>query len=73
MVEETFIWTEIWTNQEALITFLKGQVACHGSSEYLPTLNENAPLIIAPQQYFFLLTIEVKHFSRATHKIFPQS
>ena len=32
MVEETFIWTEIWKNQEALLTFLRGQDARHGSS-----------------------------------------
>ena len=35
-------------NQKALITFLKGQDARHGSSECLPALNKNAPLIIAP-------------------------
>ena len=31
MVEETFIWTEIWKKHEALITFLKGQDVHHGS------------------------------------------
>ena len=31
-VEETFIWTEIWKNQEDMITFLKGQDLCHDSS-----------------------------------------
>ena len=41
MVEEKLIWKEIWKNQEALITFLRGQDACHVSSEYLPTLKEN--------------------------------
>ena len=39
MVKETFIWTEIWKNQEALITFTKGQDAHHGSLEYPPPIN----------------------------------
>ena len=39
MVEEKFIWKEIWKNQEALITFLRGQDARKGSSEYPLTLN----------------------------------
>ena len=39
MVEEKLILKEIWKNQEALITFLRGQDARHGYSEYLPTLN----------------------------------
>ena len=47
MVEETFIWTEIWKNQEALLTFLKGQDARHGSSDCRPAVNKIAPLIIA--------------------------
>ena len=34
MVEETFIWK----NQEALLTFLRGQDAQHGSSECRPAL-----------------------------------
>ena len=38
-VEETFIWTEIWKNQEALLTFLRGQDARYGSSECRPALN----------------------------------
>ena len=33
MVEETFIWTEKWKNQEALLTFLRGQDAGNGSSD----------------------------------------
>ena len=37
-VQETFIWTEIWKNQEALLTFLRGQDARHGSSECRPVL-----------------------------------
>ena len=48
MVEETFIWTEIWKTQEALIPFPKGQDARYGSSECPPALNYFAPLIIAP-------------------------
>ena len=48
MVEETFIWTEIRKNQQALIPFLKGQDARHGYSECPPALNLIAPLIIAP-------------------------
>ena len=47
MVEETFIWTEIWKNQEAPLTFLRGQDARRGSSEFWLTLNQIAPLIIA--------------------------
>ena len=47
MVEEKLIWKEIWKNQEALITFLRGQDARHGSSEYPLTLNYIAPLIVA--------------------------
>ena len=47
MDEETFIWTEIWKNQETLLTFLKGQDARHGSSECRPALNKIVPLIIA--------------------------
>ena len=47
MVEEKLIWKEIWKNQEALITFLRGQDARQGSSEYPPTLNLIVPLIIA--------------------------
>ena len=39
MVEETFIWTEIWKNQEALLTFIRGQDERHGSSECRPALN----------------------------------
>jgi hypothetical protein len=39
MVKEKFIWKKMWKNQEALITFLRGQDARHGSSEYPPTLN----------------------------------
>ena len=39
MVEEMFIWKEIWKNQEALLTFLRGQHARYGSSESRPTLN----------------------------------
>jgi len=39
MVEEKFIWKEIWKNQGALIPFLRGQDARHGSSEYPPILN----------------------------------
>ena len=48
MVEERFIWTEIWTNQEDVFTFLKGQDVSHGSSECPPTLNKNASEIVAP-------------------------
>ena len=33
--------------KKALIIFLRGQDACHGSSEYPVTLNWIAPLIIA--------------------------
>ena len=33
MVEETFICTEIWKDREALITFLKGQDACHAGDD----------------------------------------
>ena len=40
MVEETFIWTEVWKNQEALIPFLKGQDARYGSSECPPARKE---------------------------------
>ena len=47
MVEETFISTEIWKNQEALLTFLRKQDARQGSSECRPELNQIAPLIIA--------------------------
>ena len=47
IVEETFIWTEIWKNQEAPFTFLRGQDAHHGSSECRPALNKIVPLIIA--------------------------
>ena len=47
MVEERFIFTEIWKNQEALLMFLKGQDARHGSSECRRALNSIAPLIIA--------------------------
>ena len=39
IVDEKFIWTEIWKNQEALIHFLKGQDARHGSSECPPAQN----------------------------------
>ena len=39
MVEETFIWSEIWKNQADLMTFLKGQDARGGSSECSPALN----------------------------------
>ena len=46
-MEEKFILAEIWKNQEALITFLRGQDARNGSSEYPQTLNKIAPLIIA--------------------------
>ena len=49
MVDVTFIWTEIWQNQEALLTFLRGQDARHGSLECWPALNEIAPLIIVKQ------------------------
>ena len=35
-------------NHEALIPFLNGQDAPHGSSECPPALNQLAPLIIAP-------------------------
>ena len=35
----TFIWTEIWKNQEARLTFLRGHDARHGSSECRPALN----------------------------------
>ena len=49
MVKETFIWTEIWKNQVALLTFLRGQDAHHGSSECWPALNQIAPLIKAEQ------------------------
>ena len=47
MVEENFILKKIWKNQEALINFLRGHDARHASSEYPPTLNKIAPLIIA--------------------------
>ena len=40
MVEDKFFWTEI--------SLLKEQDVCHGSSKCLRTLNQNAPLIIAP-------------------------
>ena len=33
MVDDKFIWTDIWKNQEDLIVFLKGQDVCHASSE----------------------------------------
>ena len=39
MVEETLIWTEIWKNQEALLTSLRGQDARHGFSKCRPALN----------------------------------
>jgi hypothetical protein len=39
MVEETFIWKEIWKKQEALLTFLRGQDGRYGSSESGPALN----------------------------------
>ena len=35
-------------NKEALLTFLRGQDARHGSSECPPALKLIAPLIIAP-------------------------
>ena len=50
MVEETIILTEIWKNQVALMTFLKGQDARHGSSECTLVLNFNAPLVYAPKE-----------------------
>ena len=40
MVKETFIWTEIWKSQEAVITLLKGQDVGQGSSEGPPALNK---------------------------------
>ena len=46
MVEDTFIWKKIWKNQEALLTFLRGQDARYGSSESRAALNKIAPLII---------------------------
>ena len=46
MVEETCLWTQIWKYQEALLTFLRGQYARHGSSECPPALNLIVPLII---------------------------
>ena len=49
MVDEAFIWTEIWKTQEALIPFLKGQDACHGSLEWPPALNGIVHFIIEPQ------------------------
>ena len=39
MLKETFIWTEIEKNQEALLTFLRGQDARHGSSECRMSIN----------------------------------
>ena len=64
MVEETFIWTEILKNQEALLTFLRGQDARHGSSECWPALNQIAPLIIATQ--LVKKKKEILHFLRPT-------
>ena len=40
MVEEKKFEQRNVKNQEALITFLRGQDARHGSSEYPPTLNK---------------------------------
>ena len=64
MVEETFIWTEICENQEALLTFLRGQDARHGSSECRPALNQVAPLILATPivKQKFNKKMEILHF-----------
>ena len=39
MVEDTFIYTDIWKSQEAQITSLNGQDARHGFSEILSAPN----------------------------------
>ena len=36
---ENIYWTDIWKNQEGLLTFLRGQDAHHGSSEFQSALN----------------------------------
>ena len=66
MVEETFIWTEMGKNQEALLTFLRGQDARHGSLECWPALNYMAPLKIAALTVIKKKYMEILHFSRVT-------
>ena len=70
MGEETFIWTEILKNQEALLNFLRGQDAHNGSSECWPALNKIALLIIATP-----IKKELFHLLRATFpgEKFPRS
>ena len=66
-MEETLIWTSILKNQEALLTFLRGQDARHGSSECWPALNLIAPLIIAAAIIKKnVIKMQILHFSRAT-------
>jgi hypothetical protein len=63
-------------NQEALLTFLKGQDACHGSPECRPALNKIAPLIIAAPEVKINNENKLNfEFLRATFalKEFPQS